>query len=223
MSIGSNHSRVGLGTMILDLFESLLLLPFLTLIAPFKVIGALFHPRRTVEAAGILLPQGLAAMFLRATIDRFLRRFERSLMTSEILLAQLEEKVFPASLKPSQFRLVASMYAAVVRMHLQVGQIEDSSLMVIRAHKFLGVEKLPGLSDFDVKTAHIVKAGIAACKMLEEGGQATLLLTAPNRQTSRPQNFLRSKRGRDSFVKSNGAMGKVIPFHSSREKNNQHT
>lgn len=73
-------------------------------------------------------------------------------------------------------RLLCTLYCDLMKLHLMRGDIELACLTVIRANHFLGIDRLPNMPDFDLKTAHVVKAGIAASRLLEEGGLATLML-----------------------------------------------
>jgi hypothetical protein len=62
------------------------------------------------------------------------------------------------------------------RLYLLSGQVGQAVAVVIRAHKILGLDRLPSNPDLDIKAAHVIKAGLAATKMLEDGGLATLMV-----------------------------------------------
>jgi hypothetical protein len=51
-------------------------------------------------------------------------------------------------------------------------------LVVLRAKKTLDCDRLPELARLDAKTAHLVRAGLAAGRLLDGGGLATLYVKA---------------------------------------------
>ncbi|MCX6123188.1 MAG: hypothetical protein NTV34_00315, partial [Proteobacteria bacterium] len=72
--------------------------------------------------------------------------------------------------------VLEDFYTLLVRAYLHGGHIYDAMMVILRAKKQLGMDRLPALARLDAKTAHLVRAGLAAGKLLDGGGLATLFV-----------------------------------------------
>ena len=98
------------------------------------------------------------------------------------------------------------------QLYFLCGQREEAVLVVIRAHQNLGIDRLPSNPDLDLKTAHVVKAGIAASKLLEEGGLATLTVRQGEEPVVSRTPQRTANKGWKPEVKKKNHSAIVIPF-----------
>ncbi|RZA11099.1 MAG: hypothetical protein EOP10_33630 [Proteobacteria bacterium] len=161
----------------LEILESIGLLFCLLLAAPLRFFRRLDHFAQISEYAGFLIERGLFAALLRARLDYRLGNFQQSAVLLGPIVQQLEKLVHKDKNAPLKVRrLLCTLYCDMQQLYFLCGQMEEAVLIVIRAHHNLGIDRLPSNPDLDLKTAHVVKAGIAASKLLEEGGLATLMV-----------------------------------------------
>lgn len=122
----------------------------------------------------ILSPQGLLTRFVRAAIDWRLGNFDAAVFQLEFLVTRVES-AFSRHPKSRQIRIVLEdFYTLLVRAYLHGGHIDDAMLVILRAKKTLECDRLPELARLDAKTAHLVRAGLAAGRLLDGSGLATL-------------------------------------------------
>ena len=159
-----------------EILESLGLVLCLLLAAPLGFFRRLDSTFTLVDHAGFLIKRGLFASLLRARLDYKMGNYQQSVVLLSPLVNYLElflnDKPAPFKIK----RLLCTLYCDLQQLYLLGGQIEDAAQVVIRAHSHLGIDRLPTNPDLDIKSAHVVKAGLAASKLLDEGGLATLML-----------------------------------------------
>ena len=152
------------------------------------VIGLVLGPLGTLRGAlylgnifwyvWILSPLGLLSRFVRAAIDWRLGNFDSAVFQLEFLVLRLEV-AFTRHPKSRQIRIVLEdFYTLLVRSYLHGGHIDDAMLVIIRAKKSLDCDRLPDLARLDSKTAHLVRAGLAAGRLLDGNGLATLYVRA---------------------------------------------
>lgn len=165
----------------LEILESIGLLFCLLLAAPFRFFRRLDHLAQITEYSGFLVEKGLFADLLRARLDYRMGNYHQSGVLLQPIIRRLEgeiakskdqEQGAPLKLR----RLLCTLYCDQQQLYFLCGQMEEAVITVIRAHQHLGIDRLPSNPDLDLKTAHVVKAGIAASKMLEDGGLATLMV-----------------------------------------------
>ncbi|MDA9951376.1 hypothetical protein N9D31_02260 [Oligoflexaceae bacterium] len=196
---------VGPLTIILDILEAFLLAFVLIIISPLKSLKSLSQFNRTVQAVRLLGVNGVLASTMRATIDIRTGRVDRAISILESVLAVMEESHFEEP-QPISEHALEWLFSWVAKLYLRTAQIDDAALTVIRANKSIGVTKLNDVNDMDVKTAHIVKAGLAAGKLLDENGSATFMVQAGELEQRRKR--LRPKKAEVQDPK----LGKIIPF-----------
>lgn len=120
--------------------------------------------------------------------------------TETHLLETIITNVSKPSLEDS--RKLCALYCDLQKLHFVCGQMEEAIILVIRAHRHLGIDRLPTNPALDLKTAHVIKAGLAAAKLLEDGGLATLMI----RQGEEPEVYQTKK------VKKIMKSGNVLQF-----------
>ena len=172
---------------LLDLLGGLLLGLYALIIGPLGVLRGPLALERTFQYLWVLCPQGLLARSVRAAIDWRFGHFDAATGHLEALVAECENWY---RLKPSAWarrRVLEDLFTVLARVYLHSGHIDDAMLVVIRARKALGVERLPGLAELDAKTAHLVRAGLAAGRLLDGGGLATLFVKSSADPKTPPQ------------------------------------
>jgi hypothetical protein len=120
-------------------------------------------------------------------------------------LAVVEDSHFEHAQEDSE-SVLEFLFAWITNVYLQLAQIDDAALTVIRANKSIGVTKLANVGELDVKTAHIVKAGLAAGRLLDENGTATFMVQAGELDQRR------KRRNQKKTVLRERVTGKIIPF-----------
>lgn len=147
----------------LESFVLLLMWPLCTLIlsgfAKIPSFRVIWHQR-------VLYSIGLLSPILRSMVALKLGLRDRGIATLESVVGSLEEELPP---QKSQLALVlADLYSVLVKAYLSAGDLDDAALTVIRANNCIRVQHLPGIPELSVKIAHVVKAGMAAARMLDE-------------------------------------------------------
>jgi hypothetical protein len=135
----------------------------------------------------ILSPQGLLSRFVKAAIDWRLGNFDVAVFQLEFLLTRLEV-AFSRHPRSRHIRIVLEdFYTLLVRAYLHGGHIDDAMLVILRAKKTLDCDRLPELARLDAKTAHLVRAGLAAGRLLDGSGLATLYVKSTETPAKAPQ------------------------------------
>lgn len=163
----------------LEFLESLGLGICLVLAAPLSFFRRLDHLFQLADHAGYLMRQRLFAALLRARLDCRMGNYQQSVVLMGPIVQHLEHKIksdkdkaLPLKLR----RLLCMLYSDMQRLYLLSGQVEEAVQLVIRAQQNLGIDRLPSNPDLDIRTAHVIRAGLAASKLLEDGGLATLMV-----------------------------------------------
>jgi len=211
--------------MFLDLAGALILALYAIIIGPLGVLRGPIAFERTVWYLWVLLPQGLMARSVRAAIDWRLGNFDSAIAQLEGLVGSNEEYFKEERDSRARRRVLEDLYTVLARAYLHAGHIDDAMLVVIRAKKSMAIERLGGLAELDAKTAHLVRAGLAAGRLLDGGGLATMFVKSnqPEQQKPKPQNRQGASRAADvppppkparapTTVTGDGA--KIIPFPS---------
>ncbi len=201
---------------ILDAIESPFVGIALVICRPSFLVRFVSEGWRLGFRISVLNRVGLLSSYMRAQLDRTLGHEDRCLAAVEGIIAAIEESVelpLPRSVK----LVLHDLYVELVRLYLYGGQLEDASSAMIRGCKFLGTERLHGLSGFDFKSAQIVKAAVAAGKMLTDGSTATFMVKAGSRDedsATKTTRKLRSvpKTSSEKAAPSIPGQAKIIPF-----------
>ena len=157
-----------------DLIGASLLVLWGLILGPLGILRGTLYLGNIFWYVWILSPQGLLSRFIKAAIDWRLGNFDAAVFQLEFLVTRVEN-AFSRHQKSRHIRIVLEdFYTLLVRAYLHGGHIDDAMLVVLRAKKSLGCDRLPELARLDAKTAHLVRAGLAAGRLLEGGGLATL-------------------------------------------------
>lgn len=166
--------------MIADFVGAVVLFLYALIIGPLGVLRGPIALERSIWYLWVLLPQGLLTRSIRAAIDWRLGNFDATIAQMEGIVGANEDFYKDKPGSKSRKRVLEDMYTVLVRAYLHAGHIDDAMLVIIRAKKCLGVERLAGLAEIDAKTAHLVRAGLAAGRLLDGGGLATMFVkTSP--------------------------------------------
>ena len=162
------------------------------------------------------------SLILRAMLYRKIGHLERSELLWSRVLGEIE-RVYMAhtqsALRGQLAKTLVDVYVELLDNYLVTGYFEDAALIVIRAHQTLGIEFLPGFSHFNVQTAHLVKTGIAASKMLDGSKSAEVVIKPVDGGVGSKSFASRSLRGdmsseSETLAHHDSRIGKVIPFPS---------
>ena len=193
-----------------DLLAGLLLLVFGLLVGPLVYLRGSTMPEYCWRCLRVLLARGLFARFVRAAVEWRLGNFSCAVLQLESVVTALEKTMTVQLRQTVQGKVLSDLYTLLARMYLYGGHIDAALLLIMRVHKVLGIDRLPGLPELDAKTAHLVRASIAAGRLLDGNGLATLVVKTavfdPNVGKSKqtPADKRTAPRGK----------AKVIPFPS---------
>jgi hypothetical protein len=168
--------------MLLDVVGASLLAVYALIIGPLGVLRGPIVFERAVWYLWVLTPQGLLTRAIRAAIDWRLGNFDTAIAQLEGLVGTSEEYYKDRRESRARRRVLEDFYTVLARAYLHAGHIDDAMLVVIRAKKSMGIERLSGLAELDAKTAHLVRAGLAAGRLLEGGGLATMFVRSSPQQ-----------------------------------------
>jgi len=209
----------------LELLESIGLILCVILASPLGFFRRLDRKFRYIKYLYFLAPRCLFAPLLRARLDYSMGNLQQSANILSHICGELEGCLKRSKAPDANARLIlCDTYSELMQIFLLSGQIEDAALIVIRAHQQIGIERLPSNPSFDVKTAHVVKAGITASKLLEDGGLATLLVKTGEEPSVSPGSLRRrdslwltnpnskEKKNSDPDATIGPREGKIIPF-----------
>lgn len=107
---------------------------------------------------------------------------------------------------------IIAVYANLALCYFKMGAVESACQVVVRAHNKIGVQALPTLLDLDHRASQIVLASLAACRILENGGTATVVVKeAPSSMTTPPR-AEKSSSPRAKAAPRSSNESNVIPF-----------
>ena len=172
----ATNSVTGRGFLIAlnDLIAATLLVIWGLLLGPLGILRGTLYLGNAFWYVWVLSPQGLLSRFMKAAIDWRLGNFDSAVFQLEFLVTRIENALarHPKS-RPTRI-VLEDFYTLLIRAYLHGGHIDDAMLVVLRAKKTLDCDRLPELARLDAKTAHLVRAGLAAGRLLDGGGLATL-------------------------------------------------
>lgn len=159
-----------------DIFGAIVLGLYALIIGPLGVLRGPIAIERIAWYLWVMLPQGQLSRAIRMIIDWRVGRFEAAIAQLESLVSLNEEYYKAKTTSRTRKRVLEDIYTLLARAYLHVGHMDDAMLVVIRAKKSLGLDRLGGLAGIDAKTAHLVRAGLAAGRLLDGGGLATMFV-----------------------------------------------
>ncbi|MDE3269482.1 MAG: hypothetical protein OYH77_04270 [Pseudomonadota bacterium] len=101
-----------------------------------------------------------------------------------------------------QKQALEMVYSTAMRMYLHCGYLEDATLLLIRANRVLQVNSLNAAPELDIHSAHLIRAGLIAGKLLRKAKQPS--------NTNQHDDKKHPNRQRRS--------GKIIPFPKKQPK-----
>ena len=159
-----------------DLLAGLLLLVFGLLIGPLAYLRGSTMPEGCWRCLRVLLARGLFARFVRAAVEWRLGNFNCAVLQLESVVTALEKTMTVQLRQTVPGQVLGDLYTLLARMYLYGGHIDAALLLIMRVHKVLGIDRLPGLPELDAKTAHLVRASVAAGRLLDGNSLATLVV-----------------------------------------------
>lgn len=231
MSASSRRLRgASMIAMVSDVLGAFALAGYGLILGPLGVLRGPIAIERTIWYLWVLVPQGLLTRSIRAALDWRLGNFEAAIAQLETILSLNEEYYQARSGSRMRKRVLEDLFVVLTRAYLHAGCIDEAMLVVIRAKKCMGIERLGGLAKIDAKTAHLVRAGLAAGRLLDGGGLTTMFVKSGAPEAKKPQ--LSPKPASDPLkpVRRQGAtkeptanetsapQAKVIPFPPVRQE-----
>jgi hypothetical protein len=217
--------------MAFDLVGAIVLALYALILGPLGVLRGPIAFERSIWYLWVLLPQGLMARSVRAAIDWRLGNFDSAIAQLEGLVGSNEEYYKEGRDSRARRRVLEDLYTVLARAYLHAGHIDDAMLVIIRAKKSMAVERLGGLAELDAKTAHLVRAGLAAGRLLDGGGLATMFVKS-NQSEQKPQKprdrqgasradvppppVVKKRPATPTATTSGGDGAKIIPFPSKQ-------
>lgn len=219
---------VNIFAMALDFIGAIILALYALLIGPLGILRGPIAMERYTWYFWVLLPQGLMTRSIRTAIDWRLGNFDAAIAQLESLVGSNEEYYKEKPGSRARKRVLEDLYTVLARAYLHAGHIDDAMLVVIRAKKSMGIDRLGGLAELDAKTAHLVRAGLAAGRLLDGSGLATMFVKSNQEEPKERRSKSRSPRRQgaskapppgehDPFEDEKHQGGKVIPFPSSKK------
>lgn len=174
-------------TALIDFLSFLALATYALLVGPLLALRGPMALPKIYAYLWVLLPKGAITPCLRGLIDWRLGNFEGAIAQIESVVGLLGTHISRKNPRLRFTRDVAEdLYTLLVRAYLHTGHLDEAMLVILRAKKVLGVNRLRQMPDLDVKTAHLVRAGLAAGKLLEGDAVATLFVKSNDPERSNP-------------------------------------
>ncbi|MEZ4743443.1 MAG: hypothetical protein R3B45_13525 [Bdellovibrionota bacterium] len=171
-------------SIVADGCNALFLSMYALIIGPLGILRGPLLLERTFWYLWVLLPLGLMSKFVRGALHWRLGAFDAAINEVEVMVVDLEGQLNSFHNHKAVRRVLEDLYTLLARAYLHLGRIDEAMLVVLRAKKHLSIERLPGLSQLNTKTAHLIRAGLSAGKLLDGGGLATLFVKAPASESS---------------------------------------
>ena len=165
-------------------------------------------PERGWQCLRVLLARGMFARFVRVAVEWRLGNFGFAVSQLERVVTTLENSLTVQQPHERSEMVLQDLYTLLARLYLYSGHIDGALLLIVRVRKVLGIDRLPALPELDVNTVHLVRASIAAGKLLDGNSLATLVvktavLEPPNGRAEQASRRRQAARPGDA---------KVIPF-----------
>lgn len=186
---------------ITDILGAVILMAWALVLGPLGFLRGTLSLSNTFWYVWVLSPQGLLSRLVKAAIDWRLGNFDAAVFQMEFLCSRVESYLARNPRYHHAHTVLEDFYTLLVRAYLHGGHIDDAMTVVLRAKKHLNADRLPSLARLDAKTAHLVRAGLAAGKLLDGGGLATLFVKSTNDTSNNAGNPLPSPPSRSDRAK----------------------
>lgn len=192
-------SGSGFFVALVDLLGTLILILSALLVGPVLILRGPLALARLWQYLWVFLPKGLCNSVVRGLIDWRLGNFGSAIAQIEGVISLTLAARKHSHLTGTERAVLEDLFTLLARAYLHMGHIDEAMHAVLRAGKILGIERLRKLSDIDCKTAHLVRAGLAAGKLLDGDGVAALFVKSspPSESSQAPQRNLSSVSHRD--------------------------
>ena len=158
----------------------------------------------------VLAPMGLLSEAIRSAIEWRLGHFGEAIMKLERVVTLLEANALERGKVAREHVILVDFYTLLTRCYLHRGRVDEALAVIIRAKKLLRRDYLKELVGVDAKTAQLVRAGIAAGRLFEGDGLATLFIKADANPPPPPQIVKTERKG--AVSKDESFADNVIPF-----------
>jgi hypothetical protein len=169
-------SGSGFFVALVDLLGTLMLILSALLVGPVLILRGPLALARLWQYLWVFLPKGLCNSVVRGLIDWRLGNFGSAIAQVEGVISLTLAARKHSHLTGTERAVLEDLFTLLARAYLHMGHIDEAMHAVLRAGKILGIERLRKLSDIDCKTAHLVRAGLAAGKLLDGDGVAALFV-----------------------------------------------
>ena len=160
---------------IFDGLCALFLTLYAIIIGPLGILRGPLVIERFFIYLWVLIPLRALSRTARAATDWRVGHFPLAIVQLDSIILLVLDSHNKKPTKSKQ-RVLTDLYTVLTRAYLHVGDIDRAMQVILHAQKTIGINRLPGLMDLDAKTAHLVRAGIAAGRMLDGGGMATMFI-----------------------------------------------
>lgn len=149
----------------------------------FFIIGLLSMPMRflfQIERLAV----GAVILVQHRSLSRFARYFvnwqqgyhDAAIASLEGVVAKSEAFYRIHTQAGMRRRVLLDLYTLLTRCYLMMGQVDDAMIVMNRVKKVTGLERLPGIPELDADTAHIVRASLAAGRIMSDKNLAKVLV-----------------------------------------------
>lgn len=193
----------------IDFVSAIILCLYALLVGPLGFLRGPIVFTRTFGYLWGLSSHNLLTKAIGIALDWRLGNFSIAITQAEGLINILEEDLKVKKYRmSSRKKVLEDFYIILTRAYLHTGHIDEAMQVVIRACKLLNIDRLTGLNGLDAKTAQLVRASLAAGKMLEGNGLATMFIKAQDSKENKKVSS--SKKNIPPTVKKKGAI--ILPF-----------
>ena len=164
----------------------------------------------------VLLPAGLLTRSIKMLVDWRLGNFDISIVQAEEIITELEKLSIKKLATSSIKKVLADFYVVLSKSYLHTGHIDEAMRVVLQATRMLKQERLIGFARVDAQTAHLVRAGIAAGRLLEGKKSITLFVKTSSENSAKdsPDTSVKRNNNSSKTKSSKNINNKIIPFPS---------
>lgn len=196
-----------------DLTEALGVM--LCAVVAYPAATLLRSPNKGLIYLKFLIPKATFGLYLQARFRRMIGQSQSALLTYNYILKTFEEDYERIEImsNPDLKAFLHSLYQEYFEIFIANGDFNQGANVIIRAYNFTGSDNLPALSDFNVQVAQILKAGLAASKILGDESVSSLFESGKSiviRSGTPEAEFFKA---RSAKTPANiGPEGKILPF-----------
>jgi hypothetical protein len=186
-------------------------------------VGSLFFIKPSVRKTSLLIrylmPKGMLALYWKSRLALCFGNDQLATIGFKQILDALEKILdqHPAEEQTGVVHLLAYLYQELMATYMRLGRLDDATSVVLRSYAHTGVEVLPHFPELNVQSSHIVKAGLAAGRLLDEGGfkdifQSGKPIIIRASQADFPSSPKTSEKAKDTKTRKPLRDAKILPF-----------